>query len=984
MFHTAWTARDGIPTAIYDIAQTNDGYLWLASESGLFRFDGIHFERFTPAEGPSLPANSVYSLTAFRDGSLWIGWRFEGISRLKDGVLTNFGRESGLPAATANGVAEDGSGRIWAATASGLYRFQVDHWLPVGPEMGFFGKPHFALFGDRDGALWVADPRSVYVISGNEQRFHLAFEHPAIDSMTQDYHGTVWGLDDTNTLISLSTASGPRRILMLPLPRKASTAIFDRRGNLWLGTTDGGLARLRALGEGISANSPKDVEWLSSREGGLSSNQVHLLTQDREGNMWAATNRGLDRLRLSAMNLLDLPDSYARMALLASSDGGVYVAPREFPLIRVPHPLQMTENSPLPTSVTCAYRAPDGTEWFGGQSGLWRKDGDRFTAAERPFPDRDVQAMTSDAGGGLWVTIARKGGGLFRFKDGIWTPYGNNSALPRGNPLTEMTDAEGNVWFGYQSSEIALLDPRGRVQIFSALQTHAIGNVTAMYAHGKNIWFGGENGLRRFADGRFEQIEPGEDHRFVGVSGIVGTENGDLWLNEALDVVRISATELERFHLDPSHKVSIRVFDVLDGLIGGAVQLRPLPSAVEGRDGKLWFALTNSVMWIDPKNIPVNRIVPSVLIESISADGRLYPNLRALRLQPDPASLRIDYTAPSLSIPERVLFRYKLDGVDRDWQNAGTRRQAFYTQLRPGNYRFHVIASNEDGVLNERGATLAFVIPPTMIETAWFKLLCLLAAFSALALTALWRLNEMTRKVKSQLSERMVERERIARELHDTLLQGFHGLVLRFQTATRRIPENEPARGMMEIALDRADEILIEGRNRVLDLRAESSHLGDLSEALRVVGDELALMHPAAFVLSVKGSLRGLHPIVRDEAYSIGREALCNAFVHGEAKAVECEITFHRRRFVLGVRDDGKGIDAEVLTAGRAGHWGLSGMRERSTKLMGSLEIWSRSGAGTEVELKVPSRIAYATKRRIDRWSIFRPWISDRGDHDAA
>jgi signal transduction histidine kinase len=236
--------------------------------------------------------------------------------------------------------------------------------------------------------------------------------------------------------------------------------------------------------------------------------------------------------------------------------------------------------------------------------------------------------------------------------------------------------------------------------------------------------------------------------------------------------------------------------------------------------------------------------------------------------------------------------------------------------------------------------------------------------------------------MKSHLSERIVERERIARELHDTLLQGFQGLVLKFQTATSKIPESEPARAMMENALDRADEVLVEGRNRVRDLRSEGVSENDLSEALRVVGEELKLDHPVAFTLNVKGFPRRLHPIVRDEAYWIGREALFNAFVHASATSVECELTYHRRYFILGIRDNGKGIDTQILQLGREGDWGLSGMRERSKKIMASFEIWSRNEAGTEIELKVPARMAYLEKSATARWPMFLRGMWNRGNHD--
>jgi signal transduction histidine kinase len=324
--------------------------------------------------------------------------------------------------------------------------------------------------------------------------------------------------------------------------------------------------------------------------------------------------------------------------------------------------------------------------------------------------------------------------------------------------------------------------------------------------------------------------------------------------------------------------------------------------------------------------------------------------------------LQIVYTALSLTIPERIRFRYRLEGQDQGWRDVGNRREAIYTNLGPGTYRFRVIACNNDGVWNETGAVLDFTIAPTFYQTWWFKTLCGIAGAGAIWLVYLLRVNQVALQFQMRLDDRLAERERIARELHDTLLQGVQGLMLHFDAAMKQLPPLGPARPLMEKALHVADQVLLEGRERVRGLRSAAMPLQELSILLARCGEELAEGSATTFKLAVVGSSRALDPIVLDEMYRIGREALLNAFRHSMASRIEIEITYDRAGLQLRIRDDGRGIDQETLESGMPGHWGLSGMRERAQKLGGQLGFWSRPGAGTEVDLTIPARLAYTRR----------------------
>jgi signal transduction histidine kinase len=411
------------------------------------------------------------------------------------------------------------------------------------------------------------------------------------------------------------------------------------------------------------------------------------------------------------------------------------------------------------------------------------------------------------------------------------------------------------------------------------------------------------------------------------------------------------------------------LFDVQDGLPGYAQQGEDA-SAVAAADGRLWFATNHGIAWIDPDHLIKNRIPPNVVIRSVLADQRIYQSAGPMELSEGTRSVRIDYTALSLGEPERVRFRYKLEGADDTWRNAGNERSVRYANLRPGHYTFRVIASNSDGVWNEVGATVAFALRPAFYQTFWFLVLESVACLGILWLVLFVRLRQIThrehKRLEQRMEDRLNERTRIARELHDSLLQGFQGLMFRLQAVRELLPGRAGAAAeSLDAALQMGDQAIGEGRNAVQDLRSSTFEEGDLATALGGLGAELAVgMEPQAtpaYRVMVEGKPRELNPNVRDEIYRIAREAVRNAYQHANARRIETEVTFGDTDLSVRVRDDGIGVDATILARGqRAGHWGLPGMRERSESIGGRLKVFSERNAGTEVELCTSAAIAYA------------------------
>ena len=404
--------------------------------------------------------------------------------------------------------------------------------------------------------------------------------------------------------------------------------------------------------------------------------------------------------------------------------------------------------------------------------------------------------------------------------------------------------------------------------------------------------------------------------------------------------------------------------------------MRPLNTAIDGTDGRLWFTTSDGVVWLDPTRPEKNVAPPPITIQSVSADDKDYQLGSELKFPAHTSSIQIRYAAISLSDPTAVHFRYKLQESDKDWHEAASASPVSYRNLAPGSYHFSVAATDTNGVWSDKVATAEFAILPAFYQTRWFLALCIAAALGALYLVYLLRLRQVAHQFLVRMDERVNERARIARELHDTLLQSFQGLLLYLQAGVNLLPDLPDlarARAKLECAIDQAEQAITEGRDAVQGLRSSTMNSGDLPSALNALGTGLATeagsQSPPVFHVEVEGTPRELKPILRDEVYRIAGEALRNAFRHAQAHRVEVAICYGERQLTVRVRDDGKGIGPEALEAkGRAGHWGLQGMRERASKIGAQLELWSRPEAGTELELKIPAGTAYRSRRTWGNW----------------
>jgi signal transduction histidine kinase/ligand-binding sensor domain-containing protein len=988
-YHTAWTIAEGAPIGLQKLAQTADGYLWLGTSSGLIRFDGVRFQRYDPAQGDRFPSHDISVLLATPDGGLWVAFRPAGLTFMKNGRARSYGERDGLPFASAVELALDREGAVWAATSHGLFRFENSRWNKIGSEWGFSAEFVAGLFVDNQGKLWVNGSTDLYCLPRGAHVFQTR-KFPNDWDIFQTADGSLW-LDEYGK--GIRAVYGPlgqfydRSKPALELPVAFNRILVDRDGSTWM--VGDGVLRIANLEKltGRSIASTSSLIQRFNHKDGLTDDRVEAVLEDREGSIWVATDGGLDRFRRK--NIVQggpsLPLMTSIPALIADRRGVVWegaerslmtvdndgVSVREG--VRISIPFDVRNRMPY---LGCAWPDSEGAFWLGGANELARFANGRFEKiafpADVPLGSWAVQAITRDRAGDLWVSIQQHG--VYRRHEGVWTHFGNLQALPKTTAVVLWTDSGGRVWFGYMGNQIALVDG-DQVRIFSSSDGLHIGNVLAIGGRGAHIWAAGQFGLALFDGNRFRTVAGEADADFRGISGVVETSNGDFWLNEASGVVHIPAAEIANRLQDAHHRLGYDLFDFRDGVTGAATQIRPLPSAVLATDGRIWMSGSSGIYWVDPARIYKNPLPPPVTIETIYADDKRYDPHEMPGLPVLPANVRIEYTALSLSIPERVRFRYQLEGYDKNWQDGGTRRAASYTKLPPGHFRFHVIACNNDGVWNQTGAVAAIVVPPTFFQTIWFEVLCACAALGLLWSIYILRLRQISTQMHGRLEERLAERTRIARELHDTLLQSFQGLMLRFQVAHDELPARPAeARETLENALDEAAQAIAEGRDAVQGLRSSTVETNDLARAIGSLGAELAVneanSHRVKSFVDVEGAPRNLHPIRRDEIYRIAGEALRNAFRHAQASRIEVTIWYGERQFRLRVRDDGKGIDPKVLDErGRVGHWGLPGMRERAELIGGQLEIWSQLGSGTQVELSIPASIAYGTApARRFRW----------------
>jgi signal transduction histidine kinase/ligand-binding sensor domain-containing protein len=978
--HTSWNSRDGFPGSIHSITQTPDGYLWLGTELGLVRYDG---DRFVPGLPPDqhLPSNIINRLLVARDGTLWIG-TWQGLASWKDGRLTQYPQLAGEVIFR---LIEDHEGTVWAGGISFAPPSKLcaihDGNVRCSSVNNTPGDGVLGIYEDRKGNLWVGTLGGLWRwMPGPPEFYPLPGAPGGISNIAEDNDGAL--LIFYGGRIARLVNGKAQTAYSLPGPGRASTSggnmLRDRDGGLWISTEDRGL---------VYIHDGRTDAFMQSD--GLSGDDVEALFTDREGNLWVGTATGLDRFRDNAVVTFSRNQglrNFPHGAFLVDRDGSIWLDASGGLSKWKNGRITIYRRRGRPVSHSFSLCQDDsGRVWVAGFDGVGYVENDRVIPIDG-VPGGFIFSAACDKAGDLWLADVRRGLVQLRgsriVRQTPWASLGHK----RGAAALAADPAGGGVWLGFGDGGLVYFKDGQISASYTSRDGLGQGGINSLQLDTDGtLWAATEGGLSRLKNGRVATLTGRNGLPCDGILWSIEDDAHSFWLYTDCGLLRVARSELDAWASDPNHTVQAAVFDSSDGVHKRGENPNYSPSVVKSTDGRIWFTTYDGISRVaDPQHLPFNRLPPPIHIEKITADRKGFDPSENLRLPPLVRDLEIDYTALSLVAPERNLFRYKLEGFDSDWQEVGNRRQAFYTNLPPRSYRFRVIACNNSGVWNETGANLEFSILPAYYQTTWFRVLC--GAVFLLVLWALYqlRLQQLRHQFTIGMEARVNERTRVARELHDTLLQSFQGAVFQFQAARKLLLRNaDNAMQIVDEAIQAAEAGITEGRAAIHDLRPEPAAQRTLPDLLKAAGLESAAAHQSngnapTLAVIVEGKQLDLTLTFQDELHRICREAIRNAFAHSAASHIEVEIRYDRDQLRVRIRDDGKGIDPKVLEeGGQPGHWGIPGMRERAQRIGARLDFWSEIGAGTEVQLTVPAAMAYEKRRHHRRFRLFHRAGSD-------
>jgi signal transduction histidine kinase/ligand-binding sensor domain-containing protein len=967
-----FTTADGLPSDIVnDVLQTRDGFLIVGASTGVFRFDGHRF-----AEMNSDPPKEIIvrSLAEGPDGDLWVATRF-GVYRVPHAEIHQ--RRQTLSVYHLGQGAADSvrclrftrAGVLWAGTPYGLFYFAKDHFQQAAG-----GRNVLRIEESRNGHLLITTTPGFFEWDGSR-----VIEHPEIPTalgiraddvlhVLQDSGGVTWYC--TKKGIFRQSGGSLQRFLPDPTGDKngALRAYEDAAGKVWFLTAAG---LFRASSDSLESVAPE----INART----------VTADRDGDLWVGTNgAGLIRFKNRTIRTFTKEDGLPNnivMTVLAAADGKLWAGNN------------------------CG-----GLSWF---------DGSRFHTYDEKdgLTNSCVTALAEDSKHDLWV--GTNGGGLFRFHAGHFQAFTKTEGLGSDTVICVRIALDGSLWIATTGGLTRLRD--GVLRNYTTadgLSNNVIANV--LQDSSGVIWVATESGIDRLDGDKFVAAFRPQDHREmylagksplgdvyvqVGGMGIIHLKDGkliriaplngtdihvvqdDLWMTGGTGgVTRVGAASLRSWAGEQQGPIDYTNFGRADGLLsedcGGGY-----PNMTTTKDGKLWVATLGGAAMLDLSRLPHAASKPFEYISEVDVDRKKRSAGRELILPPGLHHTELQLGSIELSSPERVHMQYRLEGIDSEWLDVKADGTAVYTTIPHGSYLFHLRASNGDGFWDRQGIVYRITQAPFFYETAAFRILMIAAGCILLASAYRFRLRQESARIKVRLEERMAERERIARELHDTLLQSFQGSLFQVQAA-RNLFSRRPddAVQTLDEAIRSAESAIAEGRDAILDLRSGSAAPSDLARLLAAAGQELSGVAVSnggspAFRVTVEGPPRAIETVLQDEVYRIGREILRNAFHHARAKKIEVEIRYDAEEFRIRFRDDGIGIDPKVLNEGaRAGHWGLPGVRERAKLAGAQLDYWSEVGAGTEVQLTVPASVAYTKSPEARMFGLFRKRSRSHGE----
>jgi signal transduction histidine kinase/ligand-binding sensor domain-containing protein len=943
---TSWNNGDGRPLGtVYAIVQDHDGYLWIGSDTGVFRFDGSRFMTWAAISDAFLPKSAVMALCVSRDGSLWVGFADgAGVGRILDGQvqMQDQGRES---LGSVTDLVEDRHGTIWAVGDGALFRLRDGHWQRANVTwMGGEARVRQA-YVRGNGELWVGTWRGVFRRSEKT------------DSFQRMSAGVVWGLseDATGVMWTTDIATGFRPLGVTTAPQTALEGaghrlMYDRKGNLWVATFGAGLWRIG--GKASSSSVEK-----ASRRTGLYSDLVQSLMEDRDDNIWVGTNGGLHRL--TPRKLTPVEGVGFAVAVEPAVGGRMWVGRTNGVIeLSATHAGWQHAAAAAPGPFRSLYNDPHGTLWVGAMDGMFRfNTGHLVPVRLPPRPRTQVTSISPDGRGGLWLG---DGNWLFRWDGRHLVPFDASLEASGPKKITfAHADRTGRLWIGFSGGRLGFMDPDGPYRSLGpqeGLGIEAQQAIHSVFADGDGtVWIGGSGGLSRFEHGRIATVTHENGLPGDTVWAIIEDLQGHLWLSFDRGLVRVDKHEIVKALATPSYRIRYRLYDTFDGLAGAATGII---GSARASDGTLWFVRGGGLTRLDPRDLGPGENRPSepgpVRIETAIANERRFTPVPHETFPPDTRRLQINFSALTLSAPDKMRFRYRLDGVDPDWIDAETRRLAFYTNLSPGQYRFRVEADTDDGTWNASTAAWDFTIQPAFYQRIWFSTICIAAV--VLAIWAIWRFR--LELIRRRFRLVLAERARLSREIHDTLLQGLVGVMLQLDAASKDPdPSSSSARTQLVRVRRQVETYIREARRSIVNLRSPLLEMHNLASALSEFGQHAVSETSIRFVSKTVGLSRQFSPEVESQLLRIGQEAITNAVRHARAECIHLELRFDEHAITLRVSDDGRGFDDQLLVLQTDSHYGLTTMRERAEQLGGRFNIATAAGRGTSVETVVPMSV---------------------------
>ncbi len=946
-----WQMQDGLPEqTVQAFAQTSDHYLWIGTTGGLLRFDGAHLVLFDRDNTPAFHENNIFNLTVGNDNTLWIATEGGGLIRYRDGGFRSFSAKDGLLNDFVRSVYQDRKGKIWIGTDNGLFRFSGEQIARVDSTDSVPSVAIHAIYEDRQGRLWVGGSKLLCLDGDRAEEYRLQGEgsQNRVKSITQTEDGTLW----------VGTIGGLHRLvpgsMSFQKVEQTNGAVRVLRetsdGTLWIGT----------IGHGIYKYREHQFSQITA-PASLPSNTALNIFEDVENNIWIGTQAGMVRLSKTPVQTVVLPDAgdYDAETVYQDHNSDIWVAAANLFRFHGGKATQVRFPGITGVRVRNIFRDRDGALWIGTEGrGVFRQDGAHLThyLAKDGLVNNFVRVFLQARNGHVWIATDE---GVSRWFKGGFTNFQMRDGLCYFSTRSLAEDHNGDIWVGTDRGISHIHDGR----FLTDVVTRALGNEKIWAIHedpDNGMWFGTRTGgLYRWRGGKLTHFTTVQGLASNSIYEMLEDRGGTFWLSGPNGISAIDRKELDLIAEDPTHPLSLRLYGISDGLETTQLYGAEKPGGVVTSQGEILFASNKGLVRVSHDLAKPSGPAP-VVVDQVLADGREIPG-QTISLEPDNAKLEIHYSVIQLRSQERVRFRYMLEGFDKNWTDASSRRVAYYTNVPPGRYQFRVQALEMNNPREISEKFIEIVQEPHFYRTSGFLAGCVLVIAVSIWGGHKFRLRQVHARYEAVLEER----NRLAREMHDTLIQGCAGVSALLE-AHSSLDENEPhakenllsyARGQLRTTID-------EAREAVWDLRHSDGHGANIGPILRGMTEQVSHEFGVPVECRFSGPPFNLDQSTAHEVLMVVREALHNAIRHGQPASIQVTVDFQESELCVLVQDDGRGFDAAQMLASSNGHYGLVGMQERMKRIGGTLSFDSRAGKGTQLAMHVP-RSASAEDRSL-------------------